>query len=253
MFAEERLEEIINIIDKEGKVFVKDLSQKFDVSEGMIRKDLQRLEKEGKIRRTYGGAMKADTFKNDLNINTRMNKNVESKSKIAKKAFDIIEDRDTIFLDVSSVNYLLAQFIANSEKNITLVTNMSSIPLLFNDNDNCKLVVVGGVYNKELGGCIGAETINELEKYRFNKAFIGSSGINVNTGKVCNFDLEEGKTKQAIISSSSNSYILIENEKFYHEGIYIFADLNDVTGIVTDENPHKDIVKELENYDVVLV
>ena len=57
MFMEERLNEILAIIKEEKKVLVKELSEKFNVSESMIRKDLQRLEKEGKIKRTYGGAI----------------------------------------------------------------------------------------------------------------------------------------------------------------------------------------------------
>lgn len=57
MFMEERLEEILRILKKDGKVLVKDLSVKFNVTEGMIRKDLQKLEQEGLLKRTYGGAI----------------------------------------------------------------------------------------------------------------------------------------------------------------------------------------------------
>lgn len=252
MFAEERLEKIIDIVNKEGKAFVKDLSERFNVSEGMIRKDLQRLEKSGKIKRTYGGAMANNDIKKTLNISTRMHKNIENKHIIAEKAFNIIEENDTIFLDISSINFLLAELIANSNKKITLITNMSSIPQLFNDNYNCKLIVIGGIYNKELGGTVGAETINTLKKYRFDKAFIGSSGINLEKGDIYNFDLEEGNTKQEIIDSSNNSYILIENEKFYYNGIYTFSNLNDINGIITDKLPNGNVLKILEDYNVEL-
>lgn len=63
MFQEERLQEIIDIVNKEGKVFVKNLSEKFDVSNGMIRKDLQKLESLGKLTRTYGGAIANNEIK----------------------------------------------------------------------------------------------------------------------------------------------------------------------------------------------
>ncbi len=97
---------------------------------------------------------------------------------------------------------------------------MVSIPPLFNSNSTCNLILIGGVYNKELGGTTGSEAINTLKKYRFNKVFIGSCGINLNNKTICNFDLEEGNTKKAILSSSMNSYLLIENEKFYYDGVY---------------------------------
>nr|WP_288236661.1 hypothetical protein [uncultured Clostridium sp.] len=44
--------------------------------------------------------------------------------------------------------------------------------------------------------------------------------MNLNNKTICNFDLEEGNTKKAILSSSMNSYLLIENEKFYYDGVY---------------------------------
>ncbi|ACD24519.1 MULTISPECIES: DeoR/GlpR family DNA-binding transcription regulator [Clostridium] len=252
MFQEERLQEIIDIVNKEGKVFVKNLSEKFDVSNGMIRKDLQKLESLGKLTRTYGGAIANNEIKKTLNIDTRMHKNIENKHIIAKKAFNIIKDSDTLFFDISSINFLLAELIANSDKKITLITNMSSIPELFKNNSNCKLILVGGIYNKELGGTVGSETISTLKKYRFDKAFIGSSGINLENGDIYNFDLEEGNTKQVIINSSNNSYILMENEKFYSHGIYTFSNLNDINGIVTDKIPNKNIIKTLKNFNVEL-
>ncbi|WP_251861714.1 DeoR/GlpR family DNA-binding transcription regulator [Clostridium sp. Marseille-Q2269] len=252
MFAEERLEKIIDIINKEGKVLVKDLSEMFNVSEGMIRKDLQKLEKQGDLKRTYGGAIANGNLKKSININTRIYKNIENKQVVAKKAFDLIEEKDIIFLDISSINFLLAQFIAEGNKRITLVTNMCSIPILFGEDSNCNLIVIGGVYNKELGGNVGAETINTLKKYTFNKAFIGSSSVKLENGTVCNFDLEEGNTKEAIISQSNESYILMEQEKFYYEGIYAFSTLQCIKGIITDKAPSEDILKVLKEYEVKL-
>ncbi|MFL7796997.1 DeoR/GlpR family DNA-binding transcription regulator [Clostridium chauvoei] len=250
MFAEERLEEILKLVNKEGKVFVKDLSIKFNVSEGMIRKDLQRLENKGSIKRTYGGAISNRNITINSNINNRIKENTETKLKIAKKAFDIISDNDTIFLDISSINYNLASLIANSTKKLTLITSMSAIPPLFNSNSTCTLIVIGGVYNKDLGGCIGSETINTLRKYRFNKAFIGSCGVNLCNSTLCNFDLEEGNTKQAILSSSRDSYLLIENEKFYHDGVYTFATLDDIDSIITESTPSNEVIEVLQGHNI---
>ena len=71
MFMEERLNEILEIIKEEKKVLVKELSEKFNVSESMIRKDLQRLEKEGKVKRTYGGAILERESSYDEKTNSR--------------------------------------------------------------------------------------------------------------------------------------------------------------------------------------
>ncbi|NSA89988.1 DeoR/GlpR family DNA-binding transcription regulator [Clostridium beijerinckii] len=105
MFTEERLEQILNILNKHGRVKVKELSEQFNVSEGMIRKDLQRLEKDGALQRTYGGAIINRKISKSISINTRMKVNLSSKELIAKKAFDLIDDGDVIFLESSSINF----------------------------------------------------------------------------------------------------------------------------------------------------
>ena len=108
MFMEERLEEILRILKKDGKVLVKDLSVRFNVTEGMIRKDLQKLEQEGLLKRTYGGAILERQTIHDDNIRPRLMKNLGEKDIIAKLALNEIKDGDFIFLDASTTNYSIA-------------------------------------------------------------------------------------------------------------------------------------------------
>ena len=127
MFMEERLNEILEIIKEEKKVLVKDLSDKFNVSESMIRKDLQRLEKEGKIKRTYGGAILERESSYDEKTNSRIFVDLESKSRLGELVLDVIEDNDVIFLDISTTNHNIDMMLSNTKKNITIITNMNRI------------------------------------------------------------------------------------------------------------------------------
>ena len=124
MFTEERLEQILNILDKNGRVKVKDLSELFNVSESMIRKDLKKLESEGVLQRTYGGAILNRKFSSNIPIDSRMKVNLDTKELIAEKAFKLIDEGDVVFLESSSINFFLAKLIANSTKKITLITNI---------------------------------------------------------------------------------------------------------------------------------
>ena len=108
MFKEERLEKILEIIEKKQKVLVKDLSERFDVSESMIRKDLKTLENEGKLKRTYGGAIIERSKAFDENTVSRVFVNMEGKNHIAHKVTEIIEEDDVIFLDISSTALSIA-------------------------------------------------------------------------------------------------------------------------------------------------
>ncbi|WP_024615721.1 DeoR/GlpR family DNA-binding transcription regulator [Clostridium sp. Ade.TY] len=254
MFMEERLNEILELVKKNNKVLVKDLSNKFNVTESMIRKDLNKLEKEGLVERTYGGAILPRNLAESTNISNRLINNIDTKKIIATKAFENINDNDTIFLDISSTNYLLAELLSKSSKKITLVTNMVEITSLFNNPElNIEIICIGGMYNKKLGGVVGSEAIQSICKYRFNKSFIGSCGINIFDKSISNFDLEEGNTKKAIIESSNKTYLLIENKKFKFDGTYKFSTLSDINYIITESAPDNKIVKLINKIGVNII
>lgn len=113
---EERLEDILEMIKKDGKVRVKELSEKFKVSEDMIRKDLSKLEKEGNIKRTYGGAILERKIIHNDNTTSRIISNIEEKEKIAKLVMDEIQENDVIFMDISSTNYTIATMMTGFKK-----------------------------------------------------------------------------------------------------------------------------------------
>jgi DeoR/GlpR family transcriptional regulator of sugar metabolism len=253
MFTEERLEQILNILNKNDRVKVKDLSERFNVSEGMIRKDLQRLEKEGLLKRTYGGAIVNRKVSKSSPITTRINANLSSKELIAKKAFKLIEDGDVVFLETSSINFLLAKLIANSNKKITLITNMSLIPPLFNENETVKLIVIGGVYDNKSGGVLGAEVIKNISKYIFNKGFLGSSGVNLTTNSVGTATLEDGNVKELVVSNSKEVFLLVEKEKFNIDSTYKFASLGEFDTIITESDINNEIRDKLKELNVELV
>lgn len=253
MFTEERLEQILNILNKNGRVKVKELSEKFNVSEGMIRKDLQRLEGEGFLQRTYGGAILNREISKNSSITARMNVNLSSKELIAKKAFELIEDGDVIFLETSSINFMLAKLIASSVRKITLITNMSMIPPLFNDNETVKLICIGGVYDKKAGGVFGSEVINSISKYIFNKGFLGSSGVNLITNSVGTVTLEDGNVKEIIVSNSKEVFLLVEKEKFNVDSTYRFTTLTEFHAVITDSDISDEIRDKLKKLTVKLI
>lgn len=127
MFASERLEEIVKILNREGKVVVKELSQLFNVTEDCIRKDLKNLENQKLIKRTYGGAVLLRSTAREEKIENRKERDLEAKRIIAEKAFGLIEENETIFLDISTINILLSEIIAKSSKRLTIITNMLDI------------------------------------------------------------------------------------------------------------------------------
>lgn len=256
MFLDERLEKILEILKKEKKVKVNELAEKFNVSEVIIRKNLKRLEIEGKLKRTHGGAILKNELVHTISLAERIINITKEKKEIAKKIVENIKNGEGIFFDVSSINYIASEYLANSEKDITLITNMPSIASLFHKKCKVKIIIIGGEYNKEIGGNVGIEAINYIKKYNVDKSFIGSAGINLEDGKVMNFEGNDGNTKSEIMKISKHNFLITQYGKIGLSGSYKFANLKDFEKIITERDKKdfdSEIIKVLEEMEVEII
>lgn len=250
MFIEERQEEILQLLSMHGKVMVKELAQRYGVSEDCIRKDLKQLEHQKKIKRTYGGAILQESQNEMKKFTHRKSLYQAEKQMIAQKAYDLIEEQDVIFLDTSSTNLCLAELIAHHPMSICVVTNMVDILQCLADAPHVTLLCVGGLYHHSSRGFHGAETNRQICQYRFDKAFIGSVGLHIDTGNIATYEIEDGITKHTAIEHAKESYLVMEAHKFNFDGNYKFAKLSEIQGIITNEIPHPDILKVLQEYEL---
>lgn len=235
MFLEERYERIIDKVHDEGRVRVKDLAKEFNVTEDCIRKDLRELEERKELKRVYGGAILNRGHNDIKTIDERKNINLEKKELIAKNAVNIIEDGDIIFLDISTNNLEMAKVLNESNLRITVVTNMIEIILKLKSNKNIRVICIGGEINNEVGAIVGAAADRYIKKFIYDKAFIGTCGINEEKGHISTVNLEDGTTKKTIIECSNKSYLVMEKEKYNYDEFYKFASLKDITSIITEE------------------
>lgn len=250
MLARERQNKIVEMVNTNGSVLVKELSELFDVTEDSIRKDLSLLEKKGLLKKTYGGAVKNRVNTHELYVSQRKGKNVEDKKEIAKKAFELIEEGDVVFLDISTINIELIKLIVEANLKITVVTNMIDVMLSFTAPSDTNLVFMGGKLNKGRDGFIGSYTNKQITEFNFDKAFMGVVGVDLERNKVYTYATEDAFTKTTIMNSSEISYMIMESRKFSREGNYRYAKVDDFVGVVLDEKPNEEIMEKLEKYDI---
>jgi len=253
LFANERIDRIIKLLNDNGKVVVKELSLLFEVTEDCIRKDLKTLEQDGLIKRTYGGAILNRKTAPKSNVFNRRNDNLITKSKIAQKAFDLIEAGETIFLDISTTNILVADKIASGNKALTVITNMLDVVSALSKCAHVKVICIGGVFSRELDGFIGSTAIDSISKYNVNKSFIGSCGVDIFDKSVTTFDVEDGNTKKAIIKAGKKVFMVMSRDKFDVDGTYKFAELYDIDAIIVDELPESKICEYLKEIKIQLI
>ena len=252
MFTEERQSAILLCLQDKGKVKVKNLSEKFQVSEDCIRKDLKTLENAGKLKRTYGGAIMSQDYPLQRNVIDRRNYHLDKKKIIAEKAMGLIKDNETIFIDISTTNIELAKLIAASRRRMVVVSNMIDILQILVQNPNVTVIGTGGTMYQGVNGFMGAATIEVLKQYSFDRAFLGSCGVDMVDLTVTTLGVEDGLTKKAVIQSSRHKYAVMEREKFYFNESYKFTQLDALDGIITDEFPDGSVQDMLDSLGVAL-
>jgi len=179
MFLEERHNAILERIESSGKVKVKELADFFKVTEDCIRKDLGTLERQGKLKRTYGGAVGVRENLHMHEVSKHRDRDVDAKRKIAGAALKLIRERDMVFLDISTSNLAIAELLVKSSKDVTIVTNMIDILALLARKPNVKLIFTGGNLNKSHDGFWGNITLDFIAKLKPDIAFVGAVGVDV--------------------------------------------------------------------------
>ena len=253
MFLEERQEAILNLLSHDGKVRVKDLSEMFKVTEDCIRKDLGALEKQGKLKRTYGGAVVRRENLHMLEVSKHRNTDVEAKRRIAQAAVKLIHEKDMVFLDISTSNLAIAELLVKTDRDMTVVTNMIDILVVLARNPKIRLVFAGGKINKSRDGFWGGMTLDFISRLKPDIAFVGAVGVDVKENSVSTYDIEDGINKAAIVRVSKRAYVVAEARKLSSDGNYNYTSLDTLSGLITDSKPAEDICEAAEDYGVEII
>ena len=261
MFLVERHDAILDILARDGKVRVKDLSDRFHVTEDCIRKDLGALEKQGKLKRTYGGAVIRRENPHAIEVSKHRNIDVEAKRRIARAAMHLIHEHDMVFLDISTSNLAIAELLVHDERELTVVTNMIDILSILAQNPKNKglvwyfiiVVFVGGVINKSRDGFWGGMTLDLISRLKPDIAFVGAVGVDVKENSVSTYDIEDGINKAAIIRVSKRAYVVAEARKLSSDGNYNYVTLDTLSGLITDSPPADDVCRAAEDYGVDII
>lgn len=234
MFLEERHQQIIELLDADGRVTVTDLATRFDVTEDCIRKDLKQLAAEGKCRRVYGGATKPEGAR-VRKVSTRIDLYDAEKNAIAAKAFELIAPKQTVYLDISTTNLRVARLLAQAGIECTVVSPMIDVLTAVAPCPTITGICPGGTMHPELSGFVGGLAVSTLQRFRFDAAFMGTFGIDAEAQEVTTYDMGDGLLKTCAIERSTRSYLVSEVRKVGEVSTYRFAGLSDFDAWICDD------------------
>ena len=244
MKTEQRRRQILNLLEETGTLNVSQLADQFSVSVVTIRKDLDDLESEDLLQRTFGGAVFSHRSRFNRSFLERAQEHHREKWAIAAAASSYIKDGDTIMLDAGTTTLALAEYLKTHIKSAFIITCSVPAALELSSAGYDILLLGGTVRNKSLA-LLGRETLTIIERYRADKVFLGSTGFTVEMGHTTP-NPDDAQIKEALLRAANESYVLVDSSKYGHRCLTSFARLRDVDLTITDNNLSRSKAKVLE-------
>lgn len=241
----ERHTKILELLTETEKVEVTELSRLLNVSQVTIRKDLDQLENKGLIIRAHGFA----TLNSSDDINNRLAYHYDVKRKIAKMAAESIKDGETVMIESGSCCALLALELAQTKKDVTVITNSAFIADYIRKVGKLRIVLLGGEYQSESQVMVGPMTRKCSETFFVDKFFIGTDGFSKVSGFTGN-DYMRSETVRDLAKQANKVIVLTESSKFQQVGTVSLLPTQDVYCVVSDDGIPKESVQYLQEQGV---
>ncbi|WP_172199698.1 DeoR/GlpR family DNA-binding transcription regulator [Saccharibacillus qingshengii] len=237
--SEARKETIMTLLNERGKVIAGELSTLFEVSTETIRRDLEELERESKLKKVYGGAVK---FKPEAEppLLEREAVHVEAKRTIGQLAAGLVEDNDVIIVDEGSTALQIVHCL-EGKQNLTILTN--SVPVLMliiefqkRGTFDGKLVFIGGEVSAKHLRVSGPIAEKVLEDFYVNKSFVSVDGVSLKYG-ITSYDYEKAVFTRQMVRNSETAIVVADFSKIDKRTVAKITDLPEIQQIVSDREP----------------
>jgi len=238
MLAIERKNEILNKLRAEQRVLVSELAVHYGVTEETIRRDLDKLEKEGYATKTYGGAIWGNSTKTDLSHTIRNKTSVEAKTAIAAIVSQMIQDGDHLMLDDSSTALYIAKQLKD-KKDLTIVTYSVEILVELAGIEGWTLVSTGGKLKPDSMAFTGHQVASVLSKYHVDKAILSCKGLDRDAG-ITDSAESHAVSKQALIRGAKEVILAIDDTKLDKVSFVQIVPVDQVDTVVTSKKPSEE-------------
>ena len=231
MLAPERYQQILGRLEAHGVVRTIELAKALEVTDETIRRDLQILETEGKLKRVHGGASNHKNSFELRSFNERQNLNIGAKQAIAKAALSLIRPQHTYAFDSSTTALALIALLPNLPYRV--ITNAHAVMEDLKNKEAIELISTGGRYHPKTNTYVGGDSMQALSRHKVHAAFISCIGFDAERGASEGFE-EQASYKERLTILAEEVILLVDSSKFELRSEYFFAATQDIDHIVCD-------------------
>ena len=251
MRAFERRGQIEQILRSYGPVSVDDLARRLGVTSSTIRRDLSKLDEEGKVTRTYGGARGDLAPFSEPSLYERARRSLSAKDAIGSWAAAQVAAGETVILDAGTTTARVARHLREVSQ-LTVVTNSLTALLALADAENVELIGLGGAFRHISHGFVGPLTELVLARLSADKLFLGADGLVAGRG-ICEASPDQTRIKELMIGSSRQVYVVADATKLGEAPFHAWAPLERDWTLVTDERASEEVLRPFRKRPEVTV
>jgi len=247
MISSERRMYIMNQLSKKGVVNLKEIARELNISEITVRRDFEKLEQAGKLKRVQGGAALENVLDNaELTMKEKQTLHAREKAAVANHVAGFVKDGDCIFIDGGTSMIPVVAGLHNMKVNIVTYNDLAIRSLI---NSTASIIVIGGLYLPHYGMNVGPMAQEQLKQFHFNIGFFGCAGIDVSTGYSYTTDMESLLIKKIAMENCRYKVLLIDSSKMNQRSFLKFEELSAFDKIVCNDTGDTGII--LGNLELV--
>lgn len=251
MAAKDRLELIRKIIQTDKKVVVSELSGSFGVTEETIRRDLEKLENEGILNRTFGGAvLNVENQREGIHFYQRAGIHIEEKRKMAIAFENILKNKTTIAAD-SSTSVMEAMKLVRNSRDVTILTTSTAMPAELATTD-VNIILTGGIFNRSTLSLQGKVARDNIRNYHVDILLISCKGIDMEKGAMDSKETE-AEVKKVMIQQANEVALFVDHSKFDKTAFAHLSSWGQIDYLVTDRRPDGRWVEFCEEKNIKLI
>lgn len=248
VLKEERHRRILDLLGEEGQVVAAALSERLNVSDDTIRRDLQELDQEGRIVRVHGGAL--TRAPRTLSYKERSERGIKAKTAIGRAAAALVKRSQTVFIDGGTTTLHVARALPPGIR-ITVVTNSPPLALELVDQAEIEIVLLGGTLLKEGQVVVGPDTVEQIRKFRADLFFLGTCAIHPKHG-ITVPHLEERAVKAAMMECANQTAGVTLAEKLTAIEPFVVAPASRLTTLITESHADKAVLKKYRQLGITV-
>jgi DeoR/GlpR family transcriptional regulator of sugar metabolism len=233
MLAMARRAAILDVLRDRGAVTVTEVESRFGVSPMTARRDLAELARQGVARRTHGGAVVPSISAQEDSFAMRVEVAAKAKSRLAEAAVEMLNPRETVFLDGSSTTYFVARRIVELGIGVTVITN--SLPAMeaiaAAETPNLRLIAVGGTLRPLTRSFVGPYAVRTVLGHFADRMFLSVKGV-TSDGTLTDADELEAEVKRSMISQSEEAVLLVDESKLGARGQNAIVRVTEVSTVL---------------------